>query len=129
MPPAAPAARGAISKSPSRARRSSGPTPNRPRPPYGPRRGRASRSPARHARRPVILQEGSMDTGSIRSSGIARGIDLEKYRLRRFVERLIDMGEVDVHDDPVPLAALSEIIEANERAQFSGELGPNERRS
>ena len=27
----------------------------------------------------------------------ASGIDLEKYRLRRFVNRLIDMGEVEVH--------------------------------
>jgi 3-polyprenyl-4-hydroxybenzoate decarboxylase len=63
-----------------------------------------------------------MDTGS--TAGIARGLDLEKYRLRRFVERLIDMGEVDVHDDPVPLTALSEIIEASERAQLFRRAGP-----
>ena len=30
-------------------------------------------------------------------------IDMEKYRLRRFVDRLIDMGEVEIHDEPVPL--------------------------
>ncbi len=28
-------------------------------------------------------------------------IDMEKYRLRRFVARLIDMGEVEIHDEPV----------------------------
>src|SRR5215831_21319430 len=65
-----------------------------------------------------------MDTRSIRSAGVARGVDLEKYRLRRFVERLIDMGEVDVHDDPVPLTALSEMIEASERAQLFRKAGP-----
>ena len=26
-------------------------------------------------------------------------MDLEKYRLRRFVDRLIDMGEVEIHDE------------------------------
>ena len=25
-------------------------------------------------------------------------MDLEKYRLRRFVDRLIDVGEVEIHD-------------------------------
>src|SRR5262249_10406696 len=65
-----------------------------------------------------------MGTGSIRSAGIARGLDLEKHRLRRFVERLIDMGEVDVHDDPVPLTALSEMIEASEQAQLFRRAGP-----
>jgi UbiD family decarboxylase len=64
-----------------------------------------------------------MDT-SIWSAGSARGVDLEKYRLRRFVERLIDMGEVDVHDEPVPLTALSEMIEASERAQLFRKAGP-----
>jgi UbiD family decarboxylase len=65
-----------------------------------------------------------MDTGSIRSADTARGVDVEKYRLRRFVERLIDMGEVDVHDEPVPLTALSEMIETSERAQLFRRAGP-----
>lgn len=65
-----------------------------------------------------------MDTGLIRSARVARGVDLEKFRLRRFVERLIDMGEVDVHDEPVPLTALSEMIEASERAQLFTRAGP-----
>jgi len=51
-------------------------------------------------------------------------VDLEKYRLRRFVERLIDMGEVDIHDEPVPLTALSEMIEASKRAQLFKSAGP-----
>src|ERR1700747_2027754 len=65
-----------------------------------------------------------MGTGSIRSAAIARGVDLDRYRLRRFVERLIDMGEVYVRDEPVPLTALSEMIEASERVQLFRSAGP-----
>ena len=38
-------------------------------------------------------------------------IDTEKYRRRRFVEQLIELGELEVHDEPVPLVGLSPIIE------------------
>ena len=41
-------------------------------------------------------------------------LDLEKYRLRRFVDRLVDMGEVEVHDEPVPLTSLGAMIERTE---------------
>jgi len=51
---------------------------------------------------------GSMGTSAAR-------IDLDKFRLRRFVERLIDMGEMEVHDEPVPLTRLSEIIEGTRK--------------
>jgi len=54
------------------------------------------------------------------------GIDMEKYRLRRFVDRLIDLGEVEIHDGPVPLAGLSAIIEGSERAQLFRRAGPEE---
>ena len=37
------------------------------------------------------------------STKATSNIDMEKYRLRRFVDRLIDMGEVEIHDEPVPL--------------------------
>jgi UbiD family decarboxylase len=53
-------------------------------------------------------------------------IDLDKYRLRRFVERLIDIGEVDVHDEPVTLTGLSAIIEGAERAQLFRKAGPEQ---
>jgi 2,5-furandicarboxylate decarboxylase 1 len=48
-------------------------------------------------------------------AGSTPGIDMEKYRLRRFVERLIDMGEVEIHAEPVPLTGLSPIIEASDK--------------
>ena len=38
--------------------------------------------------------------------------DSDKFRLRRLVERLIDMGEVEVHDEPVALADMSPIVDA-----------------
>jgi 2,5-furandicarboxylate decarboxylase 1 len=58
---------------------------------------------------------------------MARGnsdIDTEKYRLRSFVEHLIDLGEVEVHDKPVPLTRLSPIIEATAKAVLFKQAGP-----
>jgi 2,5-furandicarboxylate decarboxylase 1 len=63
-----------------------------------------------------------MDT---RTHGISN-IDMEKYRLRRFVDRLIDMGEVEVHGAPVSLANLSAMIESSERAQLFKKAGPEQ---
>jgi UbiD family decarboxylase len=54
----------------------------------------------------------------------SKTIDLDKYRLRRFAERLIDMGEVEVHDEAVPLTGLSAIIERTEKAVLFRNAGP-----
>jgi 2,5-furandicarboxylate decarboxylase 1 len=57
---------------------------------------------------------------------MARGnsdIDTEKYRLRRFVECLTEMGEVEVHDEPVPLTGLSPIIEGTRKAVLFKQAG------
>ena len=54
----------------------------------------------------------------------ASKVDLEKYRLRRFVKRLIDLGEVETHDEPVALTGLSAIIESNEKALLFTKAGP-----
>ena len=43
-------------------------------------------------------------------------VDCDKFRLRRFVERLMDIGEVEVHEEPVALADLSAVIEASPKA-------------
>src|SRR5215216_715036 len=56
----------------------------------------------------------------------AAAIDLEKYRLRRFVERLIDMGEVAIHHEPVPLTGLSAIVESTEKAVLFKQAGPEQ---
>ena len=60
---------------------------------------------------------GSMGTSAAR-------IDLDKFRLRRFVERLIDMGEMEVYDEPVPLTRLSEIIEGTRKGVLFRKAGP-----
>jgi hypothetical protein len=54
----------------------------------------------------------------------ASKLDLEKYRLRRFVDRLIDMGEVEVHDEAVPLTSLGSMIERTEKAVLFKNAGP-----
>ena len=51
-------------------------------------------------------------------------INMEKYRLRRFVERLVDMDEVEIHDEPLPLTGLGTIIEKTEKAVLFKSVGP-----
>lgn len=50
--------------------------------------------------------------------------DLEKFRLRRFVEELRAKGEVDVIDKPVQLGDVSPIIEATPKAVLFRSVGP-----
>jgi 2,5-furandicarboxylate decarboxylase 1 len=57
---------------------------------------------------------------------VSPNIDLEKYRLRRFMDRLIDMGEVEIHDEPVSLTGLSAIIERTEKAVLFKNAGPEQ---
>ncbi len=55
----------------------------------------------------------------------ARGdVDFEKFRLRRFVSRLIDIGEVEIHDSPVAMADLGALIEATPKAVLFKHAGP-----
>ena len=58
------------------------------------------------------------------SVGGRPAIDMDKFRLRRFVERLIEMGEVEVHDAPVPLTRLSTVIEGTSKAVLFRHAGP-----
>ena len=52
--------------------------------------------------------------------------DFEKFRLRRFVDRLIEIDEVEIHDEPVPLTGLSPIIEATPKAVLFRKAGPQQ---
>jgi UbiD family decarboxylase len=57
----------------------------------------------------------------------ARGeIDFDKYRLRTFVNRLIDLGEVETRDAPVPMTGLSAAIEATPKAVLFKNAGPEQ---
>ena len=51
-------------------------------------------------------------------------IDFDKFRLRTFVKKLMDMGEVAVHEEPVALPDLSAIIEASPKAVLFKQAGP-----
>ena len=50
--------------------------------------------------------------------------DCEKFRLRGFVDRLIQIGEVEIHDEPVSLADLGRHIEATDKASLFRRAGP-----
>ena len=50
--------------------------------------------------------------------------DFEKFRLRKFVDRLIELDEVEIHDEPVSLTALSAIIENTPKAVLFKNAGP-----
>ncbi|MBV8718003.1 MAG: UbiD family decarboxylase [Chloroflexi bacterium] len=51
-------------------------------------------------------------------------MDFEQFRLRTFVDRLIDLGEVEVHHEPVRLIDLSRIIEGTPKATLFKDAGP-----
>ncbi len=51
-------------------------------------------------------------------------VDTERFRLRRFVERLVQLGECEVHDRPIDLVDVGEVLEANPRAVWFKSVGP-----
>src|SRR5262245_40587284 len=53
-------------------------------------------------------------------------MDFEKFRLRRFVDKLNDIGELEVHEEPVAMIDLSTIIEATTKATLFKKAGPEE---
>jgi 2,5-furandicarboxylate decarboxylase 1 len=52
-------------------------------------------------------------------------VDCETFRLRRFVDRLIELDEVEIHDEPVKLTDLSRMIEGTEKALLFKQAGPD----
>jgi UbiD family decarboxylase len=50
--------------------------------------------------------------------------NLEKFRLRSFVGRLIQMDEVEIHEAPIDLACLSQAIESTPKATLFRKAGP-----
>ena len=54
------------------------------------------------------------------------GIDMEKFRLRRFVERLLEAGQVTIHQDPVALCDIGAIIEATPDTHLFRKAGPEQ---
>jgi UbiD family decarboxylase len=56
----------------------------------------------------------------------AVNLDLNKFRLRSFVDKLMELGEIEVHGEPVPLAELSRMIEATPKAILFRKAGPEQ---
>jgi UbiD family decarboxylase len=56
---------------------------------------------------------------------VTLAIDFDRFRLRRFVKHLTDLGEVEVHPEPVPLIELSRLIEATDKATLFSDAGPD----
>src|SRR5262245_9932685 len=50
--------------------------------------------------------------------------DTERFRLRRFVERLVQLGECEVHDQPIDLVDVAAVLEGNPRATYFKAVGP-----
>ena len=51
-------------------------------------------------------------------------LDFDRFRLARLVDRMIDAGEVEVVDEPVPLAAVAARLDGNPRAVLFRRAGP-----
>jgi UbiD family decarboxylase len=50
--------------------------------------------------------------------------DNEKFRLRHFVEKLVQQGECVVHDDPIDLIDVATVLDCNPRAVWFRAVGP-----
>jgi 2,5-furandicarboxylate decarboxylase 1 len=51
-------------------------------------------------------------------------IDTERFRLRNFVDKLIDLGECEVHDAPIDLIDVAGTLDGNPRAVLFKAAGP-----
>jgi 2,5-furandicarboxylate decarboxylase 1 len=50
--------------------------------------------------------------------------DTEKFRLRHFVERLVQQGECVIHDAPISLLDVGTVLEGNPKAVWFKDVGP-----
>jgi UbiD family decarboxylase len=50
--------------------------------------------------------------------------DTQKFRLRAFVERLIQCGECEIHDRPIDLVDVAAVLESSPRATLFTAVGP-----
>jgi UbiD family decarboxylase len=50
--------------------------------------------------------------------------DTERFRLRRFVERLVQLGECEIHDQPTDLVDVGRVLDGNPRATWFKAVGP-----
>lgn len=51
-------------------------------------------------------------------------METERFRLRRFVERLVELGECELHDRPIDLVDVAAVLDGNPRATWFKSVGP-----
>jgi UbiD family decarboxylase len=51
-------------------------------------------------------------------------VDTERFRLRHFVDRLVQLGECEVHDKPIDLIDVAAVLDGNPRATLFKAAGP-----
>src|ERR1700710_2610411 len=51
-------------------------------------------------------------------------VDFDRFRLRRYIESLAGIGELDTHNEPVDLAGIAEVMEGNQKAVLFRSVGP-----
>jgi 3-polyprenyl-4-hydroxybenzoate decarboxylase len=52
--------------------------------------------------------------------------DIERFRLRRFVERLVALGECELHEAPIDLVDVAAVLDGNPRATWFKAAGPEQ---
>lgn len=59
-------------------------------------------------------------------NGIVSSLDLDRFWLRAFVERLVGEGEIEVRDAPVALADVAAILDGNPKGVLFTRVGPEQ---
>ena len=50
--------------------------------------------------------------------------DTEKFRLRQFVEKLVQQGECVIHDEPIDLIDVAAVLDGSPKAVWFRNVGP-----
>jgi 2,5-furandicarboxylate decarboxylase 1 len=53
-------------------------------------------------------------------------VDTERFRLRNFVDRLVQLGECEVHDKPIDLIDVAAVLDGNPKATLFKSAGPEQ---
>jgi UbiD family decarboxylase len=64
-----------------------------------------------------------MTTANMTTAKVSEA-DTEQFRLRRFVERLVQQGDCLVHDAPIDLVDVAAILDGNSKAVWFRNVGP-----
>jgi 2,5-furandicarboxylate decarboxylase 1 len=54
----------------------------------------------------------------------SQAADLDRFRLRRYIEELTGTAELDIRDEPIDLAGIAEVLEGNPKAVLFRAAGP-----